>query len=77
MLSKTLTVGDAPRLGQHARFGIMAVARRWSDPTDQFIGARTFGIGQMRGILWTVALIAVVLLSVSLLSYYWLHWLAR
>jgi len=31
----------------------------------------------MRAILWTVALIAVVLLSVSLLSYYWLHWLAR
>jgi hypothetical protein len=31
----------------------------------------------MRGILWTVALIAAVLLSVSLLSYYWLNWLVR
>lgn len=35
------------------------------------------GTGQMRAILWTVALIAAVLFSVSLLSYYWLHWLAR
>ena len=39
--------------------------------------ARNVRVGKMRGILWTVALIAVVLLSVSLLSYYGLHWLAR
>jgi hypothetical protein len=41
------------------------------------MGAEGFGVGEMREILWTVTLIAVVLLSVSLFSYYWLHWLAR
>jgi hypothetical protein len=31
----------------------------------------------MRAILWTLALMGMVLLSVSLLSYSWVHWLAR
>jgi hypothetical protein len=30
----------------------------------------------MRGSFWTVALMAAVLLGVSLMSYSWLHWLA-
>jgi hypothetical protein len=37
----------------------------------------SIGIEEMRGIVWTVALIGVVLLSVSLISYSWVHWLAR
>jgi hypothetical protein len=31
----------------------------------------------MRAILWTLALMGMVLLSVSLLFYSWVHWLAR
>lgn len=58
-----------PQLGRPVRFSsIIGFAPLF---------AANVQVGKMRGILWTVALMAVVLLSVSLLSYYWLHWLAR